>query len=285
MGKIVKKIAMGVLALTCTFGCVGTFTACDEGNPEAQIVLEFNGQEYTLNYQLHKDRTPKTVNHFIWLVENQYYDGLCVHNYQAGSSGKLYTGAYEVDANGNLDYRDYYEFVQTTKGFTHTVWRDAEKEDPLFTLYGEFKENGFNVGQNNRDALKQEYGSLAMFYHTTGKDGVDVFVANPNGSETPIKKVSGYSKNSATSMFSISTATSAKLEEGRCTFATLNNKDVLEDLEEAIADYIEDNEEFVTETTVTQDPGDSIVGKKNLQVKYQVPNEPIEIKSARITKY
>ena len=284
MGKIVKKIAMGVLALTCTFGCVGTFTACDEGNPEAQIVLEFDGKEYALNYQLYKDRTPKTVNHFIWLAENNYYDGLCVHNYQSASN-RWYTGAYSVDDNGNLDYKDYYTFVQTVKGFTHSVWRDTEKDDPLFTLYGEFKANGFNVGQNNRDALKQQYGSLSMYYHAKDEESGKVYVQSPDGSETPIKK--NYSENSTTSMFYISTLEKTTSDEAHCTFATLNNKDVLEDLQEAIADYIGEEEDdwFVTSTTVIKDPYDMIVGKQQLEVTYKVPNEPITIKSVRITKY
>lgn len=281
--KVVKKIAMGVLALTCTFGCIGTFTACDDGNPEARIVLEFNGQEYTLNYELYKDRTPKTVNHFMWLVDNNYYDGLCVHNLQTASN-RLYTGAYSLDASGNLEYKDYYAFVKSKQDFAHSVWRDSEKKTPLYTLYGEFKENGFNVGQNNRDALKEEYGSLVMYYHAK-TDAGEAYVLNPNGSETPIKK--DYTYNSATSMFYISTVETSKVNESTCTFATLKNKDVLENLQESIIEYMDgkDEDEFVTSSTVMKEPGDIIVGNQQLEVTYKVPNESIVIKSARITKY
>lgn len=283
--KIVKKIMTGALALTCVFGCLGTFTACDDGNPEAQIVLEFNDNEYVLNYQLYKDKTPATVNHFIWLAENGYYDGLCIHDYQADNN-RLYTGAYSLDAYGNLEYKDYYEFVTTgekSKSFPYTVWNDEEKEDPLFTVYGEFSANSFKVGENNKDVLKQQYGSLSMFYHAKDVEGRKAWVKNSKGEI--IER--GYSENSATSMFYISTVTSATTNNSHCTFATLNNKDALEDLEDAIADYIgdEDDSWFVSSQTMIKDPLDPIVGSKNEETTYKLPNQPIVIKSVRITKY
>ena len=282
--KMAKKMLTGALAITCVFGCMGTFTACDDGNPEAQITLEFNGSEYVLNYQLYKDKTPATVNHFIWLVENEYYNGLCIHNYQAANN-RMYTGAYELDENGNLDYKDYYEFARKNiKSFPQTVWFDEEKEDPLFSVYGEFAENKFNVGANNKDVLKQQYGSLTMYYHAKAdEDSRKVWVKKTNGEI--IER--NYSENSATSMFYISTVTSATSNSSHCTFATLNNQDVLHDLEDAIADYIggEDDDWFVTSKTMVRDPLDPIVGTKNLETTYSVPNEPIIIKSARITKY
>ncbi|MBQ7770335.1 MAG: peptidylprolyl isomerase [Clostridia bacterium] len=282
--KMAKKMLTGALAITCVFGCMGTFTACDDGNPEAQITLEFNGSEYVLNYQLYKDKTPATVNHFIWLVENEYYNGLCIHNYQAANN-RMYTGAYELDENGNLDYKDYYEFARKNiKSFPQTVWFDEEKEDPLFSVYGEFAENKFNVGANNKDVLKQQYGSLTMYYHAKAdEDSRKVWVKKTNGEI--IER--DYSENSATSMFYISTVTSATSNSSHCTFATLNNQDVLHDLEDAIADYIggEDDDWFVTSKTMVRDPLDPIVGTKNLETTYSVPNEPIIIKSARITKY
>ncbi len=282
--KIVKKITTGALALTCVFGCFGTLTACDDGNPEAQMILEFNGEEYVLNYQLHKDKTAATVNHFIWLVENEYYDGLCIHDYQPGNT-RLYTGAYSYDG-GNLEYKNYYEFVQTSKNFSsfpQTVWADKEMEDPLLSVYGEFSENLFKVGDNNRDALKQQYGSLSMYYHAKGDlaEGRKVWVKNSKGEI--IER--DYSPNSATSMFFI--ATNSAMNNSHCTFATLNNVDRLEDLEEAIIDYIGDEDEdwFVTSKKAIKDPFDPIVGTKNVETTYRVPNEPIVIKSIRMTKY
>ena len=283
--KLVKKIATGVLALTCLFGCVGTLTACDDGNPEAQIVLEFNDKEYVLNYQLYKDKTPATVNHFIWLVENQYYDGLCIHDYQPGN-GRMYTGAYSLDANDNLDYKDYYEFVTSSKNFKsfpQTVWNDEDKESPLLSVYGEFSANKFKVGVNDKDVLKQQFGSLSMFYHSKDADGRKVWVKKSDG--TLIER--SYSENSATSMFYISTITGVQKNSAHCTFATLNNKDALEDLQDAIEDYIGSEEAswFVSSKTMFKDPLDPIVGSKNQETTYSVPNKPIVIKTIRMTKY
>ena len=184
----------------------------------------------------------------------------------------------------DLEYKDYYALVEPKQDFAHTVWQYSEKKTPLYTLYGEFKANGFNVGQNNRDALKEDYGSLVMYYHPK-TDAGDAYVLNPNGSETLIKKE--YSENSATSMFYISTVERAKVNESNCTFAALKDKESLEDLQDAIIDYMEDNSEteFLTSNTVMKEPGDKVVGKQQLSVKYQVPSEPITIKSVRITKY
>ncbi len=273
--KIVKKIALGALALTCTFGCVGTFTACDEGSPEAMIVLEFNGQDYVLSYQLHNDKTPKTVNHFIWLVQNQYYDGMCIHDYQM-SKNRLFTGAYSLDENGDLEYEDYYETVTSSPmlaSFPHTVWGDKSQENPRYTLYGEFKENNYSVGFENSGVLKQQYGSLSMYYDSEGDENAKVWVQNMQGQLIERKEM----HNSATSIFYISTVTSATTNRSHCTFATLNNPYTLETLEDAIEEYIGDNEEdwFVTETP----------DSNNSEIIYQLPNEPIIVKSVRITKY
>lgn len=271
--KVVKKIAMGALALTCVFGCVGTFTACDEGNPEAQITLEFNGQEYVLYYQLYKDKTPKTVNHFIWLVENGYYDGLCIHDYQA-SKKRWYTGAYSLDDNGDLEYKDYYGIV-TASTLPQTVWSDSDRTVPLYTLYGEFKANKFSVGANNKDVLKQSYGTLSMYYDASEDEEEDRKVWVTNSMGEVIER--DYTPNSATSMFYISTVTSSTTNNSHCTFATLYNTATLESLEDAIADYIgdEDNDWFVTTTPDTQ----------NAEIEYKLPNEPITVKSVRMTKY
>lgn len=279
--KTMKKMMAGALAVTCVFGCVGTFAACDDGNPEAKIVMEFNGEEYVLNYQLYKDKTPATVNHFIWLVENEYYDGMCIHNYQ-DANNRWYTGAYTTDENGNLDYEDYDTFVRSSsnfKSFPQTVWADEEQETPMLSVYGEFSDNSFKVGANDSDVLKQQYGSLSMYYHAKDTDR-QVWVKNTKGEI--IKR--GYSANSATSMFYISTISGKQTNTAHCTFATLNNTSVLEDLQAAIAEYIEDQgEDYSFVTQRSEEQHDSMVG--NYSVSYDVPNEPIIIKEVRITKY
>lgn len=281
--KIMKKITTGALAVACVLGCIGTFTACDDGNPEARITLEFNGEEYVLNYQLYKDKTPATVNHFIWLADNGYYDGMCIHDYQ-DANNRWYTGAYTYD-NGSLAYKDYYTFVRSStnfKSFPQTVWADEEQDTPLLSVYGEFSDNKFKVGADDKDVLRQQYGSLSMYYHVKETDR-KIWVKNSKGEI--IER--SYSENSATSMFYISTITGTQKNSAHCTFATLKNTSVLEDLQDAITEYIGDGEDasFVTATEMHQDPYDPIVGKDYIQTTYDVPDEPIVIKEIRITKY
>ncbi|MBQ9714209.1 MAG: peptidylprolyl isomerase [Clostridia bacterium] len=286
--KIVKKITLGTLALTCVFGCIGTFTACDEGNPEAKITLEFLGEEYTMTYELHEDKTPKTVEHFMWLVENNYYDGMCIHDYQ-DSNGKWYTGAYKFD-EGRLDFEEYRQFILNSEdpsSFPHSVWEDEKQETPLYTLFGEFANNNYYVGnKSNSGAINPKFGSLSMYYN------------DKSNVETQIPKIwveqdgeivrRAYNENSATSMFCI-WLKSASVQSSYCTFATLTGgAGDLEDLQAAIAEYVEDlseGETFTTKTKMQKDPEDRFIGSQNLTVEYSVPNEPIIIKSAWISKY
>jgi hypothetical protein len=71
--------------------------------------------------------------------------------------------------------------------------------------------------------------------------------------------------------------------------------EVLQDLQDAIADYIEDTytveegeslvAEFTTKQSVKVDTDDAIVGGNGKTVSYLVPNQPIVIKEITTTKY
>ena len=104
MKKAMKKILCGALCLTACLGSAFSFSACETSKPEVEMEIEFNGNTYTLEYTLYRKIAPATVNHFIALAENGYYDGLCVHNY---TSSKMYTGAYKYE-NDNLVYQKYH---------------------------------------------------------------------------------------------------------------------------------------------------------------------------------
>ena len=116
--KILKKVICCALAVAGTLACATTFTACETNTPEAQIVLSFNGKTYTLNYEMNRKITPKTVAHFIALADAGYYNGLCVHDYK-GSKG-LYTGAYTY-AEGDLVAKDYFSIGDKIKMVTPTT--------------------------------------------------------------------------------------------------------------------------------------------------------------------
>lgn len=280
--KNMKKIICGVLATASVAACVGTFTACETSHPEATVTIEFNENTYTLNYKLYRKIAPSTVKHFIWLAENDYYTDVCIHDYDAGAK-RMYTGAYKVDADNELTELDYFKLVSEHKNvgnFPHSVWDLTNT--PTYTLYGEFEDNAFKV---TNGALKETYGSLTMYYHDKNiEDEVYVKKAS-NGDKTE----RAYKYNSATSMFYISTVSSATKNGNYCTFATLEDDSDLKALEDAIADYIEDNYEdedgFVTSKTVAVDKYDPYVSSLGKTETFELPNEPIVIKSVKITKY
>ncbi len=292
MKKLMKKAVCGVLAISSVFACAGFMTACETSKPKVEITLEFNGEEYELDYTLYRKVAPATVEHFLWLADNGYYDGLCVHDYSP-SQARLYTGAYSVDENNSLIYKQYQSVVQgysNYNSFPHTVWADKDKTMPLHTLYGEFKNNaGFSVGSGT---LKEEFGSLVMYYN-------DKSELDEGGDIVQIKRSDGdgisgreYQYNSATSMFYISLVESATTNNDYCTFAKLSgdSKDDLQDLMKAIEDYILDYysdvaSDFLSSTTTKIDEDDLKVGYRGLEKTFSLPKKAIIVKEVSVEKY
>ena len=298
MKKFLKKAISATLATVSIVGGAFAFTSCTTNNPEVQMRISFNGTTYTLEYKLYRKLAPNTVNHFLALVENGYYnemDGqnICIHDY---TSSKWYTGAYSYDAgseeNGGLSYRDYFSIVSAyeNKDFV-SVWRDTAKTMPTFTLYGEFPNNGMEMAKGS--FLSPSFGSLAMYYEDKGDnaDEFDVYVERVDGNG--IRKIK-YEKNSATSIFSINFSTSGT-DKSHCTFATLQDSSVeeLEALKAAVDKYIEtnfpdsdeDGESFTQEVEMSYGQGDVFIENAGLTVEYDVPTTPIIIKSIKILKY
>ncbi len=289
MKKTLKKITCGVLASVCVLGCTAGLTACETANPEVKMELSFNGESYTLNYKLYRKVAPETVEHFLYLVDNDYYDGLCVHDYAADTA--MYTGGYTAGADNatQLTYKPYYEtiagFANYDK-FPHSIWLDEGKNTPSYTLLGEFEAADFRVESG---AIKESFGSLAMYYD----DITNTEVANTNVYTSYKKKEKkgqmrsvDYKYNHTTSMFSISLVSTEQTNASYCTFATLSgkSKDVLTDLQEAISEYA--GEEAFTETVSTkifQD--DPFMKDKNVKKNLSVPKAPIIIQSVKVTKY
>ncbi|MBQ8283647.1 MAG: peptidylprolyl isomerase [Clostridia bacterium] len=275
MKKILKKALCGVLAIAATVSSLGVFTSCTTDNPEVEIKISFDDETYTLNYKLYRKLAPSTVKHFLALAENNYYDGLCVHDFDKGD--KMYTGGYDFVAGGDdggLVYKNYYDVVKTYKEFPHTVWTDESKSDPTYTLYGEFSDNGRVIESG---ALKQSFGALTMFY-TEKNTEERVAILRGDGNGVSYKD---YKYNSATSLFSISLASEEKTSKAYCTFATLENADELKDLLAAIEEY----SDFVSAYSVEINSDDRYVGDHGVEVSYNVPTEAIIIKSVKVTKY
>lgn len=282
--NMMKKVICGVLATTSLMGCVAMATACETNTPEVTMTISFNGETYELGYELDRRVAPRTVKHFLWLVENEYYNGLCVHDYVDGE--KMYTGGYTYTEAGDLEEKDYYAFVEGKKAsFPVSVWAEKEGEEALYTLAGEFKDANFNVSSG---FTRQTYGSLTMYYTAKTTDtqvGVEYL-----GKEDGSRAWREYKYNSATSLFYISLKTTSA-DSAYCTFATLQDsyKEVLEDLEDALDDYIDeyygDEEDSFTETkTETVNEEDPVENKKST-VYYEVPKAAIVIESIVINNY
>ena len=283
----IKRAVCTTLACVGVFGATALFSGCTTKNPEVKMKLTFNEKTYTLEYKLYRKIAPATTTHFMELVEKKYYDGLCIHDFDA--KDKMYTGGYTFDSttddNGGLVEKDYFA-AAAGLGLTATVWADEAKTTPTYTLRGEFYNNGFDV---NSGALKESYGALS-FYYTSSKndDGRLVYVKRASDGKLDPKP---YSYNSATSLFSISLSSSATMDNNYCTFATLKGDSVddLDKLVAAIEKYIETNYdeesegEFAPKTNIRVDENDPYAAAKS--VEYSVPEKEIRIQSIRITKY
>ena len=292
MKKAIKKIVCAGLSLATLVGGVLAFGGCTTNHPEVEMEISFNGKTYTLEYKLYRKIAPNTVNHFIALAENGYYDGLCVHDY---SDTQWVTGAYSYDANketdGGLVYKDYFSIVSAfeNKDFV-SVWKDSDKSTPTYTLYGEFSANGMKMDKG--DFIARSFGSLSMVYESKGANAADyrVYVERLDGEGMRSMQ---YEKNSATSMFAINIGGSG-VDSNHCTFATLDedSEEELTDLKNAIAAYIKSNftdkdedEEFVESVEMECGVGDPFISEAELTLWYDVPSTPIIIKSVTVTKY
>ena len=289
MKKTMKKLISGTLALTSLLACMGTMTACETSKPEFTMTLSFNGETYEMDYYLNRNVAPATTNHFIWLVESGYYNGLCVHNY---TSSRMYAGAFEAakdegDSDGLVE-RNYFDFVKSSpklSAFPHSVWEDKEQTMPLYTLRGEFKNNSFEVKSG---ALNPGFGALTMYYiDNSSTDDVYVEYASQEGMATR-----QYQYNSATSLFYVSLDTSVA-QSGYCTFALLQDGEdkKLKELQSDIAAYIEkeygedSTSDFTNSQNVTFGEGDMFLDHFEKSVVCSVPKAAIVIENIKITKY
>jgi cyclophilin family peptidyl-prolyl cis-trans isomerase len=286
MFKKTKRFLGCALAACGIFACAGTLTACETNNPEVEMKIEFNGESYVLDYKLYRKITPSTVNHFLWLADGGFYNDTVIHNYDVEAL-KMYGGLYDY----NTEDGDYY----VDKSYTAFCEKYADKfptsvfldkgETPLYTVYGEFKNNQFNVTSG---LLKEDFGTLSMYYHQKDTDS-RVYVKRADGKGYADR---AYEQNSATSMFYISLSASTKTQNDFCVFASLDedSKAVLEDLQEAINDYVNDHyygemEDFTKITSVKVDKEDHFVGDLDNTELFNIPKTPIIIKYVKVTKY
>ena len=279
-----------------------TFMAgCSNAHPEAQITISFDEQDYVLNYKLYRNMYPQTVQHFIELTENGFYDGTIIHNY---SSHHLYGGGYDYEVagmtyeeayqEGEASMRDYYDAASKEEEYAtladpakgkitpsvYTTIDDGKYVNPLNTLIGEFTSNQHKI---DNGALKQTYGCLTMYYTDKKSDAVKnkrVYL-DKYGSAFGVQ--GDYTYNSATSLFGIYTSNpkTPSSSPAYCIFGTLKNTSALDNLKSAISS------KSVTSTLVKiyVDNKDEFLGANSNEATYSMASKPIVIKSVKITKY
>ncbi len=333
------KKSFRLLAIAATaaigLGSVALFAGCTTDNPEITITYEFNGNEYKVEYKLSRKGAPTTVQHFIELAETGYYNGTIIHDYQ---SNALYGGGYRWDpeaeenqqglvekdywtelrnyeaANGYIytqsvyangaDMASYLSSLQTGYTAGGTAYSASDTQIPLYTLYGEFSNNG--VTANSKTYTHNQRGIIAMYYTDNGEDATRVATRRSDGGENnkndegkpeETQQGSSYKTNCATSLFYTFTAASggSSLDAKYAAFGVTKDFAQMQALLDAIDEYTdslpaEEGEEasFTEEVHIGNvnqyDPIDR-VRNSGISADYNVPKSPIVIKSVTVDKY
>lgn len=320
-----KSLRLFAVLATLAVGATSAalFAGCDTDTPEVTITYEFEGTEYKVEYVLTRKGAPQTVQHFIELADAGYYDGTVIHDYQT-SGIFLYGGAYTMQ-DGELKEKDYWTELRNYEkehnyAFTQTVFAQGKvmanylaeagnylaggqsynaesTKIPLYTLHGEFEANG--VTTNSKIYHHNRKGVLAMYYTEKG--------ANENTTVTTVRSDGGannnnepeqsdkYKTNCATSIFyTFNGENQTALDKTNTAFGVTKNFSQMQALLNAIGDYEADHEDtdgddkIFTETQHVlanqYDPID-LVRNAKIYADYNVPVQPILIKSVKVTKY
>ncbi len=314
-----KKILISCASATLL--AVGaTFSACslETKHPRAKIEVSFNNKVYSLEYTLYRNMYPNTVQHFIELADNGFYNNMIVHDYKTNdwfTGGYAYTAEYGdytgggsqmaqyLDANSkeskyyslfddgkltpsvysNVGYKtDKDGNIVYDEGNNYQGTQIVDKKLALPTLIGEFTNNINQVIKNG--ALTDSYGCLKMFYYE--KECSSKIYVTPT--EDQIIQAD-YKSNCATSLFTIQvTSSSGYKASDYCIFASLRNREELEALVDAVDEMFDDLDDETVEAAVRVDamePFSKEEADKDMEKTFSVPTVPLVIKSVKITKY
>lgn len=273
--------------------------------PEAKISVEFNNQTYVLEYKLYRNMYPQTVQRFIELADNNFYDNTIIHDYQSSDwfaggysyDATTYAQAYDDGAMGDYletnskekAYSDLFKTGVITASVYANRGADGKLTDALSTLIGEFKANDHTI---KNGALGSKKGALRMYYSDKASTADQLVWLDKTSTNQVLEH--DYAHNSATTLFAIQTsATSSLTTSNYCIFAHLkdNDTDALSSLQDAIRDYIEeyldgDNAKFkATTESIAIDLYDAMVEAGTNEAQFSVTKMPIVIKSVDIVKY
>lgn len=298
--KFKCAIATAALASLFTFSAVGLTACSSSDHPQATITISFNDVTYDIEYTLYRNMYPQTVQHFIELADEGFYNNMIVHDYK---SSDLFTGAYSYNEEdttytsstfgeyleNNYKEEEYCKLFNDGK-LTPSVYKSVSydskgnetvsAENALPTLIGEFTDNNHNIEKN---PLSAKVGALKMYYYDKGSDNEKVIIKN--WSDQVLTQ--DYKYNCATSVFAMQIGSSSYNSSKYCVFAELKNdsaRDKLDALIEAIDEYKEsESSKFSTSIATYVDKLDTY--NPNIEVSFTMTSLPIIIKSVRLTKY
>lgn len=285
-----------VAAVPVISGCEGCYIETD--HPEAKITVSFNEETYVFEYTLYRNMYPQTVQHFIELASNNFFDNTIIHDYE---TNYWYGGGYSYVADGENGYTKSYEdgnlldeyikdnsleskyYNDMFKGgkLTPSVYLEhigGNYQTALATLIGEFSSNNHTIEKN---ALTSGYGNLSMYY--TSKTTTKHVYLDKTGTDGTL--LGDYKYNSATSIFRIQVGSGTSTDSTHAVFGVLKDTTVLDDLVEAIEDYIDDLDgDFTKNCTANVDLYDE-VEEGGVTDTYTMTKLPIVIQTVKVTKY
>ncbi len=305
--RIFKTCIICVLLALAIF-VTSSFAGCfiETNHPVVRITVTFDGEDYKMEYKLYRNMYPQTVRHFIELADAGFYDNTIVHDYIKSDSWVTGGFSYNADAYADAisyermsDYLEQYDLEESYNALfeqgklTPSVYSNKEKdggvssEDALRSVMGEFSNN---IGQEiENGALSASYGTLKMFYYPL--ETMQHVYVTPNKSQV-IEAL--YKNNSATSLFMIQvSSTSSYSASNYATFGKIKDTDDLDDLLDAIDDYIDDN--LDDEDDFTQDVADVELNlyddydtefvDRGIETDFTATTTPIIIKSVKVVRY
>lgn len=82
LGKKVARIFSVLVAALLICSAAFLFTACETDHPKIKMTIEFNDKSYELTYKLYRNMYPKTVAHYLELIDmvlRQHRDPRLLH--------------------------------------------------------------------------------------------------------------------------------------------------------------------------------------------------------------
>ena len=287
-GKIGKALSVLVASALLLVSAL-MLSACSGRYPEISVRSAFNGEEYTLNYILYRNYYQQTVDHYMELIDMDYFDGTVISDYQ---SDRMVAGGYRYEGENTdeLIALDYEAATKDADGNVTleniTVWKDAERTQPTNRLHGEISSNGFSIEDGS--GLTNQVGALGAYTYVSSSMQATQRMHYKYSSSDNYGE-SEYYKNSFTGLFYLYTSSNNASAGDYCVFGILADEDsetAFNDLLEAISTYTEDNDlDSFAETQEDIVIEDEFIDGGSYNVDFEVPVSAIVIEEVWVTKY